>query len=58
MQSLTKGKSKKDPTKSIQPIATLRLIFALAASLRASANGGAQLSLFSSLLAPDKECVL
>jgi len=30
----------------------------LAASLRASANGGAQLSLFSSLLAPDKECVL
>jgi hypothetical protein len=50
----------KKPNKSIQPIAAtrLRLMSSLAASLRASANGGAQLSLFSSLLAPDKECVL
>ena len=41
-----------------RPTGPLPVSFSLAASLRASANGGAQLSLFSSLLAPDKECVL
>jgi hypothetical protein len=43
---------------SIHLTATRQVIFALAAALRAAANGGTKLPLFSSLLAPDNLCAL